>query len=185
MEKIIIGLAGRLASGKGRVSKELIEKHGAFRVRSSDPLRATLDMFGVPQSRDNLSALSTFLRTTFGEGTINYYMEKVIAESHEPIALFDGMRIKAQLDHFRKFPNFRLVFIDARQETRYQRYITRNENPGDAEMSYADFLKRDNLEPEQQIESLRQFADFVIDNNGTQEQLDAQIETVLKNLISA
>lgn len=183
MKRLIIGLAGRLASGKGRVGSILVERHQAHRIRSSDPLRATLDQYGVSQSRDNLSALSTFLRTTYGEETIASSMWKLITASPARIAIFDGMRRKVDVEYFRKFDNFYLIFMDTDVAIRYQRYITRNENPGDKNMTYEEFLKRDNLEPEQEIELLKEYADFVINNSGTLEHLDHEIARVLHTIM--
>lgn len=184
MEKVFIGLAGKLASGKGRVSGYLIEKHDADRIRSSDPLRQVLDLFAIPQSRDNLSVLSTFLRVTYGEGTIAKAMGNMLSRSPKQVAIFDGMRRMIDVEHFRTFDNFVLVYVDASADVRYDRYIKRNENPGDAEMTREDFDKRDNAEPEQEIEGLREFADFVIDNNtNVIEHLDNQIEELFKKVI--
>lgn len=184
MEKVFIGLAGKLASGKGRVSGYLIETHDAYRLRSSDPLRQTLDLFGVPQSRDNLSTLSTFLRSTYGEDTICNAMARLLTMSEKPVAIFDGMRRLMDEKIFRKFDNFYLVYVDASPDVRYARYIIRNENPGDAEMTREDFDKRDNAEPEQEIEKLREYADFVIDNNVNEiEHLDLQIDDVFTKIM--
>lgn len=186
MHKVFIGLAGKLASGKGRVSGHLIEKYDADRIRSSDPLRQTLDLFGVPQSRDNLSSLSTFLRATYGEDTIAKAMGNMLSKSPKNVAIFDGMRRMVDMQHFRTFDNFTLIYVDASADVRYDRYIKRNENPGDAEMTREDFDKRDAAEPEQEIEGLKEHADFVIDNNiNSIEHLDLQIDEVLKKILTA
>ena len=184
MDKIFIGLAGKLASGKGRMSSHLIEKYDAFRLRSSDPLRQTLDLFGVPQSRDNLGALSTFLRSTYGENTICNAMARMLTATESPVAIFDGMRRLMDVSIFRQFPRFYLIYVDASSEVRYDRYIKRNENPGDVEMSREDFDMRDDAEPEQELELLKAHADFVIDNNTNSiEHLDTQIDTVLSTIL--
>ncbi len=182
-EKIIIGVAGRLASGKGSVGKYLIEHYAAARFRSSDPLRQAVDIFGAPQSRDNLSNLSTFLRQQCGENVIAKSVERLITQSPNPICVYDGMRRVIDVTVFRALPNFTLVYMDTDVVKRYGRYIKRNENTGDAEMSYSDFLIRDNLEPEQQLDQLRDQADIIIDNNGVMEDLDRQITDVITKLL--
>lgn len=183
MNKVVIGLAGKLASGKGRVSGYLIEKHDAYRLRSSDPLRQTLDLFGVPQSRDNLSKLSTFLRSQYGENTMATAMMRMLSASEKPVAIFDGMRRSVDEETFRALSHFYLVYVDASAVVRYDRYIKRNENPGDAEMTREEFDIRDSAEPEREIELLKAKADFVIDNNTNSiEHLDVQIEEIFKKL---
>ncbi len=184
MPKIFIGLAGKLASGKGRVSGYVIDKHNGFRLRSSDPLRQTLDLFGVPQSRDNLSKLSTFVRSAYGEDTIANAMMQMLSATEKPIAIFDGMRRCIDEERFRTLPNFFLVYVDASPDIRYDRYIKRNENPGDAEMSREEFNARDTAEPEQEIDKLKSRADFVIDNTTNSiEHLDGQIEEMFSKII--
>lgn len=185
MGKVYVGLAGKLASGKGRVSGFLIERHDAYRVRSSDPLRQTLDLFGVPQSRDNLSKLSTFLRSAYGEDTICNAMARMLSASGKLVAIFDGMRRLADEARFRTIENFFLVYVDASQDVRYDRYIKRNENLGDSDMTREQFNARDTAEPEQEIEKLRNCADFVIDNNiNSIEHLDKQIEDIFTKIIA-
>ncbi len=179
---ILIGIAGRMASGKGSVSQYLATKYGAERHRSSEPLRAIVDIFNIPQSRANLSDLSTFLRETYGEHTIAQAMLKVMTAAQAPIAVFDGMRRLIDIQTFRPLSNFTFVFVDCDDRIRYQRYISRNENPGDAEMSWDDFKLRDSAETECQIDELKQYADVVIDNSKTYEYLLAETKVLIDRL---
>ncbi|MBI4239875.1 hypothetical protein HY620_02725 [Candidatus Uhrbacteria bacterium] len=183
-DKIIIGVAGRIASGKGTISKYLIDEHKADRFRSSDPLRETMDVFDVDQSRDNMDALSTFLRSTYGENVIAKSVANRIEESPNPISIFDGIRRLIDVETFRKLPHFYLLFMDTDVRLRYERYIKRDENPGDAELTYEEFLERDNREPQQQIELLRDHADYVLNNNGSISELDARIREVITELMA-
>ncbi|MEK7619441.1 MAG: hypothetical protein AAB416_04395 [Patescibacteria group bacterium] len=186
MKKIIVGLAGKMASGKGRIGSYLVEKYDADRIRSSDPLRRVLDMFGVPQSRENLSSLSTFLRTTYGENTLAKSMARLLSESPKRISIFDGMRRRIDVSHFRQFDNFYLIYVDAKPEVRYDRTVTRNENVGDADLTREQFDARDILEPEQEVEQLKDYADFVVENNlNSVEHLDTQVEEILKKILKA
>lgn len=183
MKKIIIGLAGKMASGKGRIGSYLVEKFEADRIRSSDPLRQVLDMYCVPQSRENLSSLSTFLRTTYGENTIAKAMGRLLTDSPKRIAIFDGMRRRIDVSHFRQFDNFYLIYVDATPKLRYERTVSRNENVGDADLTREQFDARDMLEPEQEVEQLKDYADFVVDNNvNSIEHLDKQVEEILKKV---
>ncbi len=182
-EHILIGISGKMASGKGSVSKYLIEHYHAERHGSSDPLRAIVDVFDIPQSRINLSDLSTFLRQTYGEHVIAHAMRKLLTESTAPIAIFDGMRRLIDIQTFRDLPNFTFIFVDCDENVRYQRYISRNENAGDAEMSFEEFKKRGLAETEVQIDELKRFADVVIDNSGTYDQLLSQMIRIIGNLI--
>jgi len=181
--RALIGITGRLASGKGRMTKEILRQFDAEQVRFSDSLRAVLDMYGVPQSRDNIDALSTFLRRTYGENVLARAVENRALQSNRDIAIIDGVRRAVDMETLSRHPHFKLVYIDVKPEIRYERSKSRNENVGDADLSYDEFLRMDSAEPQQQIESLKSIADFVIDNNGTVEQFDAQIKDVIDNAL--
>lgn len=178
----LIGVSGKIASGKGSVSKHILQCCSATRHRSSDPLRQVVDIFDIPQSRENLSNLSTFLRATYGEHVIAQAMLRLLSGAQTEFAIFDGMRRLIDLETFRPLPNFTFIFVDCKQEVRYQRYISRNENPGDGIMSWEEFLKRDTAETEEQIDLLKSSADYLIDNNGSYEFLDRRIEEVVNEI---
>lgn len=175
MKKIVVGIAGRLASGKGTVCKYILETYHADKTRSSDPLRATLDIFSVPQTRESLDALSTFLRSTYGEDVIAKAMVKFLGQSPKEIVIFDGMRRLVDVEAIRAFEHSLFIFVDANKDIRYERSIKRNENVGDDTMTAEDFFAKDIDEPQQQIEALKEYADVVIHNDGSYEELMAQI----------
>lgn len=181
--RILLGISGRMASGKGSVSKYLVQHYGAERHGSSEPLRAIVDLFDIPQSRLNLSDLSTFLRATYGEHVIAQAMMKILTACAAPIAIFDGMRRLIDIRTFRSLPNFIFIFVDCDESVRYKRYVSRNENAGDAEMSIEDFRKCDSAETECQISELKQYADIIISNNGSYEQLIGQTKNAIDGII--
>lgn len=184
-KKIIIGIAGRMGCGKGRASAYLIKKYQAQRFRSSDPLREALDIFAIPQSRLYMGKLSTFLRSTCGEDTITQTLVRRIKKSEAEICIFDGMRRKIDEETFRKFGHFTLIFIETDEKMRYERYLKRNENPGDADMSYHEFDQRSNAESEQEIDLLKQKADFIVKNDETLQELEQRIEEIIQKIQKA
>lgn len=186
-KKVIVGIAGKLASGKGTVTKYIVEQYDAEKARSSDPLRTVLDIFEVPKSRQNLDALSTFVRASYGEDTIARAVARVLRESSAPVAMFDGMRRIVDVETIRSFEHSLFIYVHAEQLVRYDRCKQRNENVGDDSMSFEEFKKKDDDEPQQQIEALRQYADIVIDNNGSYDELIGhlhdQIDPVMQKLL--
>jgi dephospho-CoA kinase len=181
-EKIIIGLAGKIASGKETVGKYLIEKSGAKKIRFSDPLRQILDMLDLPDSRQNMQTLSTIVRQNFDENILAKAMMKLVSRLDSNIIIIDGVRRETDIENFRQLKNFFLIYIDASGEKRYERCVKRNENPGDSEMTREEFNKKDDAEAEEQIESLKKEANFVVDNNGSFEDLYRQIENILSKI---
>lgn len=180
--KIIIGLSGRIASGKETAGKWLMKKTRADKVRFSDPLRQTLDLFSIPQSRENMQSLSTFLRQTYDEECIAKAIFKITMQSPSPVSIIDGVRRMADIKTFCDLDNFYLIFINTEQKIRYERMVARGENPGETEMTYDDFLQKDDAESEQQIEGLKKDANFIIDNNGSLDELEKQLEDVLEKI---
>lgn len=180
--QVIIGITGKMASGKGRVGEYLVNSYNVDTVKTSYFFREVLNLFDIPESRENLQKLSTFMRTTYGENILARALVKYAQKMEKPIIIVDGVRRYTDIENLKKLPNFFLVYVHTDQDIRYKRYTQRNENPGDGKMSFEIFLKEDSAEPEQQIESLREHADFVFNNNGTPEQLDAQIKETLKKV---
>lgn len=180
-EKIVIGLAGKLACGKGTISDYLIKNYGAIMHRFSDSLREVLSIYDLSISRDNMQNLSTVLRQHFSEDILAKAMVKKAREAKNDIIVIDGVRRFTDVKNFFKLRNFYFIFIETDQNKRYQRYIKRNENTGDAEMTFQDFQKKDSAESESQIDSLKDKAHFIIDNNGTFEELYQQVDKVLND----
>ncbi len=174
-KKIVVGVAGKLASGKGTVTGYIVGQYAAEKTRSSDSLRTTLDIFDIPQSRENLDSLSTFVRATYGEDTIARAVARVLRQSNASVAIFDGMRRLVDIEALRSFEHSLFIYVEAGQKIRHERCRQRNENVGDDTMTFEVFQQKDNDEPQQQIEALREYADVVIENSGTRDELMAQI----------
>ena len=63
-KKIIIGIAGEIASGKDTVSRYCVKKHGASMYRFSDVLRDILKRLHLEENRKNLDRKSTRLNSS-------------------------------------------------------------------------------------------------------------------------
>lgn len=175
-KKIVIGITGKLASGKGTIAKYIVENYDAQKTRSSDPLRQTLVLFDISQSRENLDKLSTFVRQTYGENTIAASVARVLRQTQAKVVIFDGMRRLIDVETLRSFEHSLFIYVHVERDVRYQRCKTRNENVGDDVMTYEEFCEKDDEEPEQQIEALREYADIVIDNGAGIDELMNQIK---------
>jgi dephospho-CoA kinase len=178
MAKIILGLTGKIGSGKDTVAKYLIEKYGGQSFSYSDALKEVLVMYDLPITRENQQKLSTLLRQNFSEDVLANAMEKKVNDAQGPIVAITNVRREADVADIRKLPNFFLIYVEASQQIRFQRYIKRNQSTGDTEMTMEEFLAKDNAESESQIDGLKTKANFVITNNGTLDELNAQIEDV-------
>lgn len=179
MSKLILGLAGEIASGKTTVANYLKEEQEIGYYRFSDPLRDTLDRMHIEPTRENMQLLSTVMRKHFGEDLLaKIVFRDVENDEHEVIAV-DGVRRLEDIKYLTELPDFKLVYIDADLKARYERIVGRGENPDDNTKTFEDF-KKDNLqEAELEIRELKAHADIVLDNNGDTDALYAQIDALL------
>jgi len=180
MEKIILGLTGEIASGKGTVVKYLVEKHDASTHRFSTIMRDVLDRLHIEHTRDSLQKTSSMLRDTFGENILAKVMAQDTKEDKNEIIVIDGVRRVQDIEFLRQDPNFKLVFVDTNLEKRYERIIQRSENSDDRNKTFEEFKFDAQREAELTIAELREYADVILDNNGTPKELENKIEDLLK-----
>lgn len=182
MNKIILGLVGPIASGKEETKKYLVEKYKAKDCRFSTILRDVLNRVAVPISRENLQKLSTVLRVNFGEDLLAKAIANDASKLEADVVVIDGVRRQTDIEHLIELPNFFLIKIEAGDKLRYERMIKRNENPGDSEKTFEQFLKDHETEADSQVPSVMKTARYSIDNNGTFEELYKQIDNIVKEL---
>ena len=180
MKRVIIGLAGEIASGKGTVVKYLIEKHGASSHRFSDIMRDVLSRLYIEHTRETMQQTSSMLRGAFGENIFAKVMAEDIKEDRSEIVVVDGVRRTEDIEFLRKDPDFKLVFVETSLENRYERIIKRGENSDDKSKTFEEFKFDAQREAELTIAGLKEYADKILDNNGTAEDLEKQIEELLQ-----
>ena len=180
MSRIILGLTGEIASGKGTTAKYICEKHGGSSHRFSTMLRDIANRMYLEESRENLQKISTIFRENFfGDILSSVIAKDVENDKHEVIAI-DGVRRLADIEYLKKLPGFKLVYIEADMKKRYERITARGENTDDTTKTFEDFKKDHEREAELQIKDLKNHADFVINNNGSLEDLYKQVDEIIK-----
>jgi len=179
-KKIILGIAGEMASGKGTVAKYLTEKHSAVGLRFSTVLRDVLDRLGIEQSRENMQMVSTSLRQSFGDDLLAKVMKGDALKTEAELIVIDGVRREPDIKYLRELPEFKLVYIEADMEKRHERIVKRGENTDDINKTFEEFKKDHEREAEVRIKDLKAKADFVIDNNGFFEEFYRQIDEIIK-----
>jgi len=180
--KVILGFVGDMAAGKGALCKYLQEKYGTNSYRFSTMLRDVLNRLYVPQNRENLQRLSTILRENFGQDV----MSRVIAEdvTHDPnyIVAVEGIRRPTDITYLQENKGFHLIYLTADPKIRWQRLVKRNENPGDADKTFDEFLRDEQAEADRLIKELGQTAEFTIVNDGTFGEFYGQMENILQKI---
>ncbi len=176
----VIGLVGRIGSGKTVVSKHLQEKYGGREYRFSQILEDILKRLHLPADRSNLQKLGACLRRDFGDDVISRVMRKDIENSKSKLLIVDGIRYASEVEMIRSFKKNVLIFITASPDIRYARCVERGKR-GEDNLTYKEFLRNERAETERWINSLSNISDYIVDNNSTKEDLINQINRIMRN----
>ena len=176
--KLVIGLIGRMGSGKGFVGDYLCENYNASRHTISDILADILKRLHLPYKREYLQKLGASLRAELGHDVIVNALKGDIEKDNSNIIIIDGIRYKNEVEMLRTFKNNLLLNIDAMPETRYKRCVLRGEK-GENKITFHEFLANENRETEKYIGEVMKEADYMINNDGTREELIEKIKEIL------
>lgn len=178
-KKIIIGLAGEIACGKGVAVEYLVKKYSAGSYRYSRILRDILDRVYQEQSRGNMTSLSDWLRKNFGQDVLSKTLARDMKRDKNKLIVFDGIRRLPELKIFRKMPEFILISIIGDPKIRYRRFMLRNENPGDNKKTFKQFLKDLKGLSDYEIPEVMKQADYKINNDGDLNNLQKQLDEIV------
>ena len=186
--KRILALAGRNGSGKETVAQRMAAVlDGAKTHTYSDVLRETFRLWGVARtSREQLQALSTFMREQIGQEALAQVMVRRCQAARTPWVVIDGVRRLEDLELLKRAlgpSNIVLVWVEASADVRYERMKARKEKVGEAYMTREQFDREEQAETEQMLEAVRAASDRQIDNNGTLEQLEEQLGLLHHDLV--
>lgn len=182
---MIIGIAGTIGAGKGTVV-EYLKSKGFISYSSSKLLGELVEKDGNPRTRNFLSPMATRLQKEYPGGVVEKnYREKYLLEKTER-TIFEAIHRQSEANFLRTVGGV-IIGVDADLETRYNRTKLRNEGEKD-QKSLEDFKEQSRIEDEgggdvsrdNNIREVINNADIVLTNNGTQEELFAQIEKALQ-----
>lgn len=178
----IIGITGTLGAGKGTIVDYLVREKGYVHYSVRAYIAEEIKKRGLEVNRDTLTAVANDLRATHSP---SYIIDKLHerAEKEGRNAIIESIRTPGEIASLRKKGNFTLFAVDANQRVRYER-ITERKSETDS-VSFETFVMNENREmsstdPNKQnlAECIRQ-ADFVFMNDGTIDDLTAQVDKVL------
>ncbi len=179
-KKVILGIAGEVASGKDTIARYYQKKYGAGMYRFSDVLRDILHRLHIPESRKNLAEASLMIRKTFGEDVFAKAIVEEIERDSREFIVIDGVRRRSDVAGIESLPGFRLLYISADQKKRHTRLTERKQNVDDSTKTYEEFLRDSELESELEIRKLFDGADFLIENNAGLDELYAEADRVFR-----
>ena len=179
MKKVIIGITGSIASGKGTAAQYLKEKYGASTYRFSDMLGDMLDRLYLERSRDNFVKMSEITRATFGEDIMAKTMARDVEKDLNQIVIVEGVRRLADIEYLKKMAGFALVEIFADMKVRYERLKKRSEKADDQTKTFEEFKADHQRSTELSIIEVAEQAQKKIDNNGTLGELHQQLDGLI------
>ena len=186
LESIVFGLTGKNASGKGTVAEILKKKNFTYHSLS-DSLRDELKSLKKEETRENLIDIGNELREKGGPGVLaDKLMPKLNSENNH---IVDSIRNPLEVISLRKetpLRRFFLISIDADSRLRYDRLCSRG-RIGDTD-SWEKFVEQEKKEEnnddpnKQQLSKTMEMADYNIENSGTLEELEAQVNKIISSL---
>jgi len=183
---IIFGITGTLGAGKGTVVDYLVNKKGFIHFSVREFLLEEIRKQHLPENRDSMVIVANNLRSKYGSSYIVDELCKRAKMSGEN-TIIESIRNVGEIISLRNAEKFYLIAVDALQSLRYERIMIRNSETDS--ISYEEFVSNENREMQsdnpsaQNIQACIELADVVFFNNGTQEELHAQIENYLLQIL--
>ena len=186
LKSIVFGLTGKNASGKGTVAEILKKKNFTYHSLS-DSLRDELKTLKKEETRENLIDIGNKLREKGGPGVLaDKLIPKLNSENNH---IVDSIRNPLEVISLRKetlLRRFFLISVDADSRLRYDRLCSRRRT-GDTD-SWEKFVEQEKKEEnnddpnKQQLSRTMEMADYNIDNSGTLDELEVQVNKIISSL---
>lgn len=176
---MIIGVIGTIGSGKGVVCRYLKKKYGLRVVSMGNLLRALAKKDKLKISRENLQKTQDKYHKKYGlDYIINLAIKKIKKFRH---AAIDGIRTPTQTKVAKK-AGAKLILVDAKPEIRFKR-MKKRKRKGFSK-TLREFKEDEKNEWKHfNFKKTFKYADFKLNNDGTEKQLFRQVDKIMKKLL--
>ncbi len=182
MSKVVLGIAGEMLAGKSTAASFLVQRYGAKQLRFSGLLDQLLEVLNLEKSRENEGALGQALRATFGEDALAHALAHAAKDSTDKLVIVDGFRKEGEVQALKEIPNFKLIFLKASLEQRFDRGQQRHEKADDLKLNLEEFKQAQGRPSDKDVPGLEKHADFIIENNGTLENFQQKLSEVIEKI---
>ncbi len=183
---MIIGLIGKIASGKDTVSKYIKEKHGFEEIVLGDIVREIAKERGLSLDRESLLNLQKELTRKYGEDYIIKLAVKRIKEKMKEGKkdfVVNGLRREMDVKVLKdSFKDVVIVEVYCDDKIRFERIKNRGRE-GDPK-TFSEFVKQDEEEERSFNISkvIKKYADYRITNNSTLQELYEEVDKLISKL---
>jgi len=179
--RAVVGLMGRIGSGKGTVADVLINEFGFKGITMGDLAREEVTDRGLEPSRETTTRISTELLSKDPAYFIKKAVKKINESGHDKW-LIDGIRTPINITGFRKaFPNIVFIKVEVKPEIRFERMRLRG-RPG-FPSTFEKFMEHEQLEDQKfHLSETLSKADQILNNNGTYEELTEKTRVLAEKL---
>lgn len=181
---MIIGVAGSFGAGKGTVVDYLIEKKGFAHYSARDFIVREIERRGMPIDRDSMTIVANDLRAENDPGfIIRSLYEEAVAKGGD--AVIESLRAVSEVKLIQQLGGI-VIGVDADPQIRYDRAFARGSVTDNVSFDY--WLEQEKRESnpddptKQDIFGSLKAADYIVTNNGTLEELFAQVERILEGV---
>ncbi len=181
---MILGIAGSFGAGKGAVVEYLVKQRNFKHFSARDLLIKEIERLGLPVNRDSMIDVANDLRKQHGPSHIveALYAHAVRAGGD---VVIESLRAVAEVRKIKELGAI-VVGVDADPMLRYERAVARKSETDN--VSYEKWLEQHKREsnPEdatkQDVFGALKESDYIIQNNGSLEELHHEIERILEKI---
>ena len=182
---MLIGITGTDGSGKGAVVDYLVETTGFTHYSARAIWEEEFVKRGIESNRANMRLVANEMRAKYGNDfLVTYYLGKQ-EETGVTNVVIESIRTTAEADTLKTNGGI-LLAVDAEQSVRYARITARGSSSD--KISLEEFTKHEELEMNDpdpngmQKAKVMEMADYTMMNEGTLEELHAQIEEMFQKI---
>ena len=186
MPKIVIGLVGLIASGKGTVI-DILKDKGYTPYSLSDALKEEIRARGLEITRLNCNRISNELRETQGADVLARRTAEVIDQDKHELVAIDAIRNPLEIKFLQNKFGAKIIGVVADQKRRYEMFHERGTFTDEIQ-NFEQFKELDDREfaqkgsYKQQIQACLELSNVVIENNGTLQDLAQKVALALARI---
>lgn len=176
---MILGITGTIGAGKGTVVDYLVKEKGFEHHSVREFLLEQLRKEGLPEDRSAMRDMGNRLRQA-------HHPAHVVETLHgraQGNAIIESIRTVGEAE-FLKALGGKILAVDADKKTRYERVTNRASSTD--KVSFEQFVHEEDREMSSKDHwdmntfAVMDMADFKIQNDGTEEELRAKLDEILK-----